>query len=82
MAGAEVFHGLGDGTLDIHQTAVAQHHDKEAQPATRLSDLDRAEGAPIPLGTLTGGKGEGEKGGLTPGPDGAHVGFDKRIPAS
>ena len=67
MAGQEVFHGLGDGELDIQHAAVAQDHDKEAQPALRLPHRDRAERAPIDLGTLAGGKGQREKGGLPPG---------------
>src|SRR5712691_8286822 len=40
MAGQKVLHGLGDGELDIHHTAVAQDHDKEAQLAAGLPYWD------------------------------------------
>ena len=79
MAGQKVLHRLGDGELHVHHSAVAQDHDKKTQAAARLSDVDRAEGAPIDLGALAGGKGAGEKSGLTRGPDGAHVSFDQGV---
>jgi hypothetical protein len=37
--------------------------------------------APIDLGTLAWGKGQGEKGGLSPGSDGPDIGFDQGIAA-
>ena len=81
MAGKEVFHGLGDGELDVQQATVAQDHDKEAQLAMCLSHGDGAEGAPIHLGTLAGSKGQREKGRLPPGAHRAHIGFDQLIAA-
>jgi hypothetical protein len=79
VAGQEVLHGLGDGELHIQHTAVAQDHHKEAQPALRMPHRDRTKHAPIDLGTLARGKGQGEKGGLSPGSDGADIGFDEGI---
>src|SRR5712691_10594661 len=79
MTGQKMLHGLRHGKLDIHQAAVAQHHDKEAQTAVRLPHRDRAEGAPVDLDTFTGGKGECEKSGLTCGADRAHIGFDDGV---
>ena len=55
VAGEEVFHGLGDGELDVQHATVAQDHHKETQLAVRLPDRDRAKRAPIHLGTLAGG---------------------------
>ena len=37
---------------------------------------DGAKRTPIDLGTLARRKGQGEKGGLPPGSDGAYIGFD------
>ena len=42
MAGQKVLHGLADGKLDIHHAAVAQHHDKEAEPSSGVARGDRA----------------------------------------
>lgn len=81
VTGQKVFHGLGEGELDIHQAAVTQHHDKEAEASARLPDSDRAERAPIGLGALAGSKGQLEKGGLALGSHAAHVGFDQGIAA-
>ena len=81
MTGQKVLHGLRDGELDIHQAAVAQHDDKEAQASTRLSHGHRAVGAPIDLGTLAGSKGECEKSGLAFGAHRAYIGFDDRVAA-
>ena len=54
---------------------------KKLRRRLRLPDGDRAERAPIDLGTLAGGKGQCEKGGLPPGSDRAHVGFDSGVAA-
>ena len=79
VASEEVFHGLGDGELDVQHATVAQDHDKKTQLAVRLAHRDRAEGPPIHLGTLAGGKGQREKGSLPPGAHRAHIGFDQLI---
>jgi hypothetical protein len=47
MTGEEVFHGLRDGELHIHQAAIAQHHDKETQATAGLPHRYRAERAPL-----------------------------------
>ena len=65
----------------VHHTAVAQDHDKEPPPASRLTHRDGAKRPPIDLGTLAWGKGEREKGGRVSGPDGAHIGLHHRIAA-
>src|SRR3982751_3404572 len=52
MTAEEMLHGLRDGEFQIHQTAVAEHHDEEAELAPRRTDLDRAIFAPIDLGSL------------------------------
>ena len=82
MAGQEVLHSLGDGELHIHHPAVAQDHNKEAQPSLGLPYWHGAEGAPIDLGTLAGRKGQCEKSRLTLGAYGAHVGFDEGVAPS
>src|SRR5262249_2128316 len=50
-----------------------------AQPSLSLPHRDGAKHAPIDLGTLARGKGQGEKGGLSAGADGAGIGFDQGI---
>ena len=65
VAAEEVLHGLGDGELDVHQAAVAQHHDKEAQAASGVADRDRAVVTPVDLGALAGCEVQGEEGGGT-----------------
>ena len=65
MAAEEVLHGLGDGELDVHQAAVAQHHDEEAQAASGVADRDRAVVTPVDLGALAWGEVQGEEGGGT-----------------
>ena len=81
MACQKVLHGLGDREFHVQHAAIAQHHDKEAQLSVRLPDRDRAKRAPIHLGTLAGGKGQREKGGLPSGTHRAHIGFDQPIAA-
>jgi hypothetical protein len=44
-----------------------------------LPHRDGAKQAPIDLGTLARGKGQGEKGGLPSGSDGTDIGFDQGI---
>jgi hypothetical protein len=80
-AGEEVLHGLRDGARDVHQAAIAQHHDNEAQASAGLPDSHRAKRAPIGLGALARSTGEGEKGGLARGADGTPIGFDGRVAA-
>src|SRR5262249_54234037 len=72
---------MRDRDLHIHQAAVAQYDDKEAEAATRVTYGDRAEGAPIDLSTLAGSKGEFQERGLARGADGAYVRFDDGIAA-
>jgi hypothetical protein len=81
VTGQKVFHGLGEGALAIHQAAVTQPHDKEAEASARVPASDRAERAPIGLGALAGSKGQLAKGGLAPGSHAAYVGFDNGIAA-
>src|SRR5262249_2496175 len=54
---------------------------KKTQLAARVAHRDRAEGPPIHLGTLAGGKGQREKSRLPPGAHRAHIGFDQLIAA-
>ena len=54
----KMLHGLGDGKLQIHHAAVAEDHDKEAEPSGCGADLDRAEGAPVRLAAFTRREGE------------------------
>ena len=35
VGGEEVLHGLRDSEFDIHEAAIAQHHDEEGQPPAR-----------------------------------------------
>lgn len=81
MGGEEMLHGLRDGELDVHQAAVAQHHDEEGQSPTRRADRDAAVFAPVNLGAFPGGKGELEKGGPTHRPDLAYIRLDDRVAA-
>ena len=61
VGGEEVLHGLRNSELDIHEPAVAQHHDEEGEPPARRSDANRAVFPPVELGALPGGKGELEE---------------------
>jgi hypothetical protein len=81
MAGEEMLQGLGDGELQIHQAAVTEHHDEEAELTPGRTDLDRAILAPIDLSRLPGGKGEGQKGWSAGRAHLMHIGFHGRIAA-
>ena len=76
MRREELLHGLRQGEFHIHLPAVGQHHDEEGQPAAGGTDGDRAELAPIHLGGLTGGEGQGQEGLARPGADRVHVLLD------
>ena len=69
VAGQKVFLRLGQGELDIHPAAVAEHHDKKGKPPPRAAHRQKAGRAPIHLGALTGSKMErqesGRRGGRT-----------------
>jgi hypothetical protein len=62
VGGEEVLHGLRNREFDIHEAAVAQHHDEEGQPPASRAHADRAKRAPVELGAFAGGKGELEEG--------------------
>src|SRR5216684_3058582 len=64
MAGEELLHALAESELHIHEPAVAQDHNKEAQPAPDRADRDRAKAAPVHLGALSSGKLQHQKGGF------------------
>ena len=61
VAAEEVLHGLGDGELDVHQAAVAQHHHEEAQPSSSVADIDRAVVTPVDLGALAWSEVQGQE---------------------
>ena len=46
VAGEKVFHGLGDGELDVQHAAVAQDHDKETQLAAAFVPRGRSRRSP------------------------------------
>ena len=73
MTTEKVFHGLGDGELQVHQAAVAQHHDKKAQAPPRFPDGDRTALAPVHLGTFAGFKRKLQKGRSGSGSDASHI---------
>ena len=73
MTTEKMFHGLGHGELQVHQAAVAQHHDKKAQAPPRLSDGDRTVFAPVHLGGFTGFKRQLQKGWCRSGSDASHI---------
>ena len=54
VAAEEVLHRLRDGELHIHQAAVAEHHDEEAQLPAGVADIDRPVVAPVHLRALAG----------------------------
>src|SRR5581483_4396519 len=56
VAGEELLHALGESELHIHEPAVAQDHNKEAQPAPDGADRDGAKATPVHLGALSSGK--------------------------
>src|SRR5205807_6920118 len=60
----ELLHTFGEGELEVHESAVAQHHDKEAQAPSRRADGKGAEVAPVDLGTFAGSELQHQKGGL------------------
>jgi hypothetical protein len=62
VAGEELLHGLGEGELHIPHAAVAEHHDKERQLAAGFAHGHRAVVAPVDLGALAGGEGQGQEG--------------------
>jgi hypothetical protein len=62
VGGQEVLHGLRDGELQVHHAAVAQHHHKEAQAAGGITNMDRAELAPVDLGAIAGSEGQRQEG--------------------
>ena len=61
VAAEEVFHGLGDGELEVHQAAVAQDHHEEAQPSPGVADIDAGVVPPVDLGGLAGGEVQGQE---------------------
>ena len=81
MAGQKVLHGLADGKLDIGHAAVAQDHDKEAEPYSGVAHVDRAVGAPVDLGAVSGGKGQSQVGADLRRAELAHVLFDDGVAA-
>ncbi len=64
MTAQELLHTFGEGELEVHESAVAQHHDKEAQASPRRADGDGAEVAPVDLGAFAGSELQHQKGGL------------------
>ena len=62
MTGQELLHGLADRELDVQQAAVAQHHHEEAESAAGIAHVDRAELAPIHLGTFARGERQRQEG--------------------
>ena len=72
----ELLHGLRQGELDVQLPAVGQHHDEERQAPAGVADGDRAELAPVDLGHLAGGEGQGQKRLARARADGAHVILD------
>ncbi len=73
MAGQEMFHGLRDGELEIHHAAVAEDHDKEAEPAAGITHGNGAVRAPVDLGALARCKGQFEERRSSAGADFAHI---------
>ena len=76
MAAEEVLHGLGDGELEVHQAAVAEHHHEEAQPPAGVADVDAGVVTPVDLGALTGGEVQGQERGGAHRADPLHVVLD------
>lgn len=81
MSSEEMLHGLRHGELDIHQAAMAEHHDEEGQSPPCRTHTDAAVFAPIDLGAFSGGKGELEKGRPAHWPDLAHIHLDDAVAA-
>ena len=52
MSRQEVLHRFSQSELDIEHPAVAEHHDKEAQPATGGTHTHRPSLSPVHLGAL------------------------------
>jgi hypothetical protein len=74
MTGQAGLHGLGDGALHLPHPTVAQDHHQDAQPSRCWPYRDGAERAPSNLGSRARRQGQGEKGGVSPGSDGADLG--------
>ena len=81
VGGEEVLHGLRDREFDIHEAAIAQHHDEEGEPPAGRANTDRTELAPVQLGAFAGGKGELEEGFPAWRADTAHIVLDDRAAA-
>src|SRR5215470_15848792 len=73
MAGKEMLHGLRDGELDVHQSAVGEYDDEERELATRVAYRDGPEGSPIDLRALAGSEVQLEIDGQLDGPDAADI---------
>src|SRR5262249_22241301 len=68
-----MLHGLGDGKLHIHLSAVGEYDDEEREPAIGIAYCHRAEGSPIDLRTLTRSEVQLEINGQLGLPDAADV---------
>src|SRR5262245_16649091 len=69
----EMLHGLRDGELDVHQSAVGEHDDEEGEPAAGVAYCDRAKLSPVDLRTLPGSEVQFEVDGGLRLPDAADV---------
>ena len=81
VTGQKVFLRLGQGELDIHPAAVAEHHDKEGKPPPGAAHRQKSGRTPIHLGALTRRKMQFQKGGLTRWAHGAHVFLEDAVAA-
>lgn len=73
VAAEEELHRLRHSELQVHEAAVAQHHQKEAQAPARGSHCDGAALAPVDLRTFARREAQGQKRLARPRPDAAHV---------
>src|SRR5262249_18260154 len=69
----EMLHGLRDGELDVHQSAVGEHDDEEGEPAAGVAYCDRAKLSPVDLRPLPGSEVQFEVDGELRLPDAADV---------
>ena len=76
MAGQKELHLLRDREFQVHQAAVAQHHQEEAQASARGTDRDGSPLAPVDLGAFARGEVEFKERGRVVRPNAVHVVLD------
>src|SRR4029077_17921267 len=73
VSGQEVLCRFAQGKLDIAQSAVTKHHDKEREPSASGTDGHRAGAAPIDLRAFARSEHQGQESWRAHGPHSTHI---------